>query len=133
MAGARDIGVEPALWYLCFQRGVSPWWARLLAWGRFDHVLALGWIADLRVWVIYDVSLGETSIRVLPDSPGGQLMMSRLIDASVVVSVPRVFRVMKFRPGFWCAPAMAHLVGLPFCFRPDALYRLALRHGGVEV
>jgi hypothetical protein len=38
------------------------------------------------------------------------------------------------RLGFWCVPAMAHLLGLRgFMFRPNALYRACLAQGGAVV
>ncbi len=135
MAGVVDdrIGVEPEYWYLIFHRRSSAWWVQVLALGEFDHVSAIGWLPDQRVWVQYDVTLGGTVISVLPDCQGACDRLAALTDGNTIVLMPARRGRMWWRPGFWCVPAMAHLVGLGFVARPDGLYRKALRSGGAIV
>lgn len=132
MAGGSEatIGVEPEHWYLVFHRRSSAWWVQLLALGEFDHVSAIGWLPDQRVWVSYDVTLTGTSIAVLPDCQGASERLAALTGGNTVMLVPARRASMWMRFGFWCVPAMAHLAGLGFVWRPDGLYRKALRAGG---
>lgn len=128
----RMIGIEPSMWFVVFKRSSKFWWVSLLATGRFKHVAAFGWLGDLRMWVFYDVGLFRTRIAVLPASPAAEAEIAMFEeDAEVVAFTPRGDRVRWWRPGFWCVPAIAHLVGLRGApMRPDALHRAILRQGG---
>jgi len=54
--------------------------------------------------------------------------------AVTVAFTPRADRRFWLRLGFWCVPAMAHLVGCRTqALRPDGLYRAMLRQGGAVV
>ncbi|WP_165923541.1 hypothetical protein [Bosea sp. BK604] len=49
----------------------------------------------------------------------------------MVVMPPAGERSPWFRLGFWCVPAMSHLVGLTSTvLRPDALYAACMKAGG---
>lgn len=130
--GQSRIGIEPAMWFLIFETKAQARWLRWLALGRFKHVSALGWVPDQRLWVHYDVSLGRTRISVLPDCPGAVDHIATLRADSVMVAVMTLGdRTRVARLGFWCVPAIAHLVGLAgILWRPDALYRASLAQGG---
>lgn len=134
MAGACGdrIGVEPSMWFLIFATSAKQRWLSWLAMGRFKHVLALGWVADQRVWVIYEVSIGRTRVAVLPACAGASEMIAELRAGNVTVAMAPGRQGMRWlQPGFWCVPAMAHLVGLrTWAMRPDALYRACLAQGG---
>jgi hypothetical protein len=59
-------------------------------------------------------------------------VIAELRDGGVTVAIaPAGPRKRWGRLGFWCVPAMAHLLGLKgTLFRPDALYRACLAQGG---
>lgn len=130
--GAGTIGIEPERWFLLFETRAPARWLHWLAMGRFKHVSALGWIPEQRLWVHYDVRLGRTRVAVMPDCQGANELISRLREhAETVVFTPVDERRRWMRLGFWCVPAMAHLVGVRGTpLRPDALYRLCLAQGG---
>lgn len=133
MADGQDfqVAIEPTMWFLVFQEKARTRWVNWLAFGRFKHVSAYGWVPDQRMWVFYDVSLGRTRIAVLPVCDAAEEEIRRLARYGVTLAMkPRGECRRWFRVGFWCVPAMAHLVGVPSCaVRPDALFRQCLRHG----
>lgn len=133
-AGDR-VGIAPTMWFLIFTPIAKQWWLRWLAMGRFKHVMALGWVPDQRVWVVYEVSVTRTRIAVLPESTGAAEMIADLRDGCETVAMVADGAASRWAtPGFWCVPAMAHLVGLRSRpWRPDALYRACLAQGGSVV
>jgi hypothetical protein len=128
-------GVEPATWFVFFETRARSRWLSWLALGRFKHVSAAGWIPESGHWVFYDVSLRRSRIAVITDGALAWEHMSRIRDHAVTVAFsPRDGRRFWFRVGFWCVPAIAHLVGCrPQALRPDGLYRALLRQGGALV
>jgi hypothetical protein len=122
---------EPEEWFVAFShetshRWVRPWWA-----GRYLHVSAIGLVERLGVWIAYNVTSHRTQIALLDDGEGHEALVDMLF-ACDVVKVPGggLARGLP-RLGFWCVPAVAHLVGVPSCaLRPDAFLRDCLSHGG---
>lgn len=134
MAGDSGwIGVQPNMWFLIFTERRDSWWLNLLAMGRFKHVMAIGRISDQSLWVLYEVSLRRTRIAVLPDCPGSDEMIHNLRVGNVTLTMkPGAERLPWARIGFWCVPAIAHLIGLKAQpLRPDALFRACLAEGAV--
>ncbi|PVE25424.1 hypothetical protein DC522_05890 [Microvirga sp. KLBC 81] len=126
------VAIEPTMWFLVFQDSSRTPWVNLLSWGRFKHVTAYGWVPDQRMWVFYDVSLGNTRIAILPaGTEAAQQEIERLREHGVTLAMKPRGKVSRWlRLGFWCVPAMAHLVGVPGCaVRPDRLFRQCLRYG----
>ena len=120
----------PGAWYAAFFDGERPhWWWRLCRPG-FRHVAAFGYCAEQGVWLLYDVTLKQTMIHALS---------SEQMDAWVD-NLPAARRIVHFTPdapeppsvrlGFWCTPAVAHLVGVRSrALRPQALYRDLVAQG----
>lgn len=137
MAGGGDdfVAIEPSVWYLVFYEHSSARWVDWLAWGRFKHVSAIGFLPDQQAWVHYEVGLTRTRIGVFPAGRGADIYITRLRERSVVLAVPAgEGRTRWARVGFWCVPAMAHLIGLKRLFwRPDALFRACLAEGAEVV
>lgn len=129
--GLNRIGVEPAMWFLIFETRAPKRWLHWLAMGRFKHVSALGWLQDQRAWVHYDVCLGRTRISVMPDCLGASDRIAALREEAVTLAMEGGREPGRWlRLGFWCVPAVAHLVGIKGTpLRPDALYRMALAQG----
>jgi hypothetical protein len=128
-------GVQPSVWYLVFERRVKRRWVKWLSAGRHVHVSALGRLPDQKLWVHYDVCFGATRISVWPDCDDVDGFIEELTrETTVVVMQPGFVAGMKLRFGFWCVPAMAHLVGVrEIVLRPDALLKACLRKGGAVV
>lgn len=124
-------------WLVAFTddpRSPRPWWDRLFCRPGFRHVEAWGWDADADRWVIYSVFTGETCVTVLPDGP--------VADATIGGICAVSSHVLRFEPpaepergpmirlGFWCVPAVAHLLGVRSrALVPFQLYRDLLRRG----
>lgn len=136
MAGdSGRIGVEPSMWFLIFTERADRRWVRWLAAGRFAHVLAFGWVPDQRAWLVYEVTMNRTRVAVMPDCPGSDERIAELRAGNVTLAMkPAEGRAPWMRLGFWCVPAMAHLLGLSRRpLRPDALYRQCLAEGAEVV
>ena len=136
MAGdSGRIGVEPDMWFLIFTEKTPHRWLRWLAWGRFKHVLAFGWVPDQRAWAVYEVSMTRTRVAILPDCQGSDEMLAGLRAGNVTLAMkPGAERAPWARLGFWCVPAMAHLLGIQGQpLRPDALHRACLKQGAEVV
>lgn len=99
-------------WFIVFNRDcATQWLARLLP-GRWKHVWALGFSHACRTWVAYDVNLSGTTIVVLPECADSHAKMAIwLADADVLRFQGRPSTLWKNRLGFFCTPAIRHLVG----------------------
>lgn len=132
---------EPTTWLLIFNHEASTWWRSFLAFGQFKHVWACAYVPDCNSWLVYDVHLDGTTIGLVPAGPlFNQFLGYRTggLDRATIVSMPRQPArkmasplILIRRVGFWCVPAVSHLIGLQcVVLRPDALYRACLRLGG---
>ncbi|MFG1377332.1 hypothetical protein [Xanthobacter autotrophicus] len=120
-------------WFVVFHRETTAWWVRLLAAGRFRHVSAVGWSRAANCWVVVDPRLRATMVVALPDGAVAQGYLDTVWrqDRCTVVSMPGGQGGRARLVGGWCVPAVAQLVGLHSgAFRPDALLKDCLRHGG---
>lgn len=118
-------------WYVAFFNGPQRYWWSPLCRDGYRHVAAFAYDAEAGVWLLYDVTLNRTIIRALS---------SEQMDAWVD-NLPGHRRIVHFespaepsppavRLGFWCAPAVAHVVGVSSrALRPEALYRDLLAQG----
>lgn len=108
-----------------------------LAWlvpGRFKHVAAFGYSHACRTWVLYDVTLAGTEVYVLPD---GQASLATIADWTAGCSIlnfanpaTNIRKPFGGRLGFWCVPAMKHLLGIRSgAVLPSQLWRSCLQHG----
>jgi hypothetical protein len=133
--GDGNTGFEPTAWLLIFNVSTGLPWLDGLIPGFFKHVSAVGWVSDAQVWIFYDVSWRRTSLKVLPDKEGSRcyaLAQRGNGVLKVAVDVERRGAAM-FRAGFWCVPAMKHLIGSRSgALRPDRLWR-DLVASGAEV
>ena len=119
--------IEPDYWNIVFHPSQTRT-ARILL-GRFQHVSAFTYLAGFRGWMLYDVQWG-----------GVRIAMFANLDALVaytrdcmVVKFNRQYQHMSLltRFGFYCVPAVKHLIGLScVAVRPDALYRAIINNGG---
>lgn len=118
-------------WYAAFfDPPERHWWSRFLRPG-FRHVAAFGYCPEMAAWVVYDVTLRRTWL---------QLLTSDQMDAWVA-ALPTHRTIVRLRArndsaparlGFWCAPAVAHLLGVASrALRPEALHRDLVALGAV--
>lgn len=118
-------------WYVAFYNGERPHWWWPLCRPGFRHVAAFGFDSEAGVWLVYDVTLKRTVLRAMSAE-----RLDRWVDA-----LPANRRIVRFaatepvrppalRVGFWCTPAVAHLVGVRSrALRPEALYRDLIAQG----
>jgi hypothetical protein len=120
-------------WYVAFYNDDRRYWWSWMCRDGFRHVAAFAYDAEHGVWLLYDVTTGRTQIRARsPDQ------MTAWVDA-----LPANRRIVRFkapdspappplRIGFWCAPAVAHVVGVASrALRPEALYRDLVAQGAL--
>lgn len=124
---------EPAEWFVVFHDSTSKWWVDWLAWGRFKHVSVFGKVPRSGSWVFYDFHTDRAHVMVVGDWEA-DIAIGYYSMCGTVVRFPRLLSDhggVNFRPGLWCVPAVAHIIGLRTCaLRPDALYRQCLAKGG---
>lgn len=125
---------EPSAWFLAFYRESSaPWLNHLPV--RFRHVSAFGYMPGFHAWALYDVNLGGTTLRLVSHETA-KAWIGKLIEGAVVVRIepPRRDMPLWSRLGFYCVPAMKHLIGLPcVSLTPGQFYRAVIRNGGTVV
>ncbi|MCC7047195.1 MAG: hypothetical protein IT562_10820 [Alphaproteobacteria bacterium] len=128
-----DQAAEPQYWTLVFNRTTTHRWARMLACGRYKHVSAYAFLPAFRQWLFFDVHPHRTQIIVASDGRAAlALIAERSQDADLMrIRVQNGRSVLGGRVGFYCVPAVKHLIGLRSgALRPDALWRDCLKAGG---
>jgi hypothetical protein len=125
-----DAAGMPTRWILAFQRSSPSWWVRALSCGRYKHVRAFGYVADLDAWLFFDLRFRQMDIWIARGAHA-RALMARYIDDCDLIGMPVVNEAgTTFRAGFWCVPAIKHLIGLRSgALRPDTLLRDCLRNG----
>jgi hypothetical protein len=125
---------EPTHWQLCFSRKSATACANFLPIGKYKHVRAFGCVPEINTWIFFDPSFSRTSIRVARGDAAHELIREFLYAADVIqmpvrdrAGAPPLFG--------WCAPAVAHLLGLRCgalrgALVPDTLWRQCLANGG---
>jgi len=125
--------IEPD-WTLVFCKNPGPWWVRLLAWGRYNHVKAIAYVPAIRAWLFYDVKFNGTKVMLaLEADPHSDNLLQDYLENCDAIAMPRLPTPKRTSPqlGFWCTIAMKHLVGLRSrALRPDGLWRDCVRAGG---
>lgn len=101
----------PLSWLLIFHRQSSKEWLDRLIPGRFKHVSAVGYVAEGDVWLFYDVQFDRTLVRAVLGEAGRDAC-ARQIAGNAVLRVAAGGPCLRpWRFGFWCVPAMKHLIG----------------------
>ena len=129
-----EVSGFPGAWYVAFHDGERPHWWWPLCRPGFRHVLAFGYCVHAEAWLVYDVTLGRTYVRAFKrETFAGWL--DNLPDHRTILLVEgpddaAPCRAPGFRAGFWCTPAVAHLVGARSrALRPEALWRDLIAQG----
>lgn len=121
----------PRQWIVLFDREVTTWWVNMLPLGKYKHVRAFGYVPEAKAWIFYDVALDRTVIKIACDQDAKRLMADWLAKADAISMPARAHGFPAPRLGFWCVPAIKHLIGLRSgALRPQTLWRDCLRQGG---
>jgi len=109
-----DLPSTPKVWQVCFM-GIErrfPWdW---FCQRGFRHAFLLGYLPEHNLWLCYDVLFGKTEITVISEKRAG-FLLGLATDQGAVLNWPAptgpVYRRFP-RLGFWCIPAISHVLGL---------------------
>lgn len=129
--------IEPDIWNVVFHRKGANRFLEFLCFGEFKHVSAFAYCAGFRAWLVYDTELLGTRLRLLPHNPRSIATLTGYMRGNVTLTIGKEFEP-KFslaaRAGFYCVPAIKHLLGV-HCRdpRPDGLYRAILKAGGKPI
>jgi hypothetical protein len=130
--------IEPLEWFVVFHRQAPTRLLSLLAFGEFKHVSAFAYVPGFKAWLVYDAQLAGTRLFLLPHRDTSKAVLIRFMDNCAVLKIAKQWNSHAMpwssRLGFYCVPAVIHLLGLRcVAVRPDALYRHILRNGGIRV
>jgi hypothetical protein len=131
--GLRLSELEPKDWFVVFSEHTDKWWIRCLARGKYKHVSCFGYVDRAYSWVFYDFYLDRARVMLVGDHEVAPIL-GYFSDMGTVVRMARPIgreAEVNIRSGWWCVPAVAHIIGLKSCaLRPDALFRQCLANGG---
>ncbi len=121
---------RPREWFVVFQLHTRFRWLRWMP-GRYKHVMAFAHVAEAGVWILVNVGWDRTELVVIDDADVKEILTD-LLYGTDIVKVPAGGMPRKLPHfGFWCVPAIAHIVGVKSsALRPDAFLRDCLAHGG---
>ncbi|MGL4297118.1 MAG: hypothetical protein ACRCTG_15505 [Aestuariivirga sp.] len=133
---------QPEFWFAAFHEAAETPWVRWVP-GRFKHVSAVGYFREAKSWVVLDPSILGTRLLIFADTDAGLNALGAWLDNALVLRMPALSQdldAMKARGvaklglgrlGFWCVPAVRHLLGIPSrALLPDGLLRDCLANGG---
>jgi hypothetical protein len=121
---------QPARWVLVFQRSTESRLVNLLAFGRYKHVTAFGYVEAVDHWLFFDWRARALDLIVARGDHATQLMAHYTRDADLLGIDARPGIGTGFQAGLWCVPAIRHLVGIRgSALRPDALWRDCIAQG----
>lgn len=120
-------------WFVAFgDWGRNIWWHRFCRPG-FRHVLAFGYDARAKVWVLVDARFEALLITPIEPADLDALVAEIKTRGGTILKAP-VLAQGPARPRLFatCVTQVGHLLGLPRCaVRPYGLYRLLLASGAV--
>jgi hypothetical protein len=122
----------PVVWQVCFADRVrrAPWdW---ICPQNYRHAFLLGYLPGLDRWLCYDVLFFKTEITVLPGALAGRLLTTAQRQGGVLNwPAPGALKASWWpRFGFWCVPAIKHVLGLRcVAMTPKGLHDWMVRHG----
>ncbi len=133
--GTIPPAIEPPTWYVVFGQDSRAFWLDKILHPGFRHVMVFGWVPGRNLWLVYDVSLGRTTVGVVGKAEIEQWIgWARTRGHVLAWRNKRVRREVRWRAGFWCVPAIKHLLGLRcVALTPRQLYRWMLRNGAERV
>jgi hypothetical protein len=125
--------IEPDYWNVVFHPATT-WHARLFV-GQFQHVSAFTYVPGFKAWIVYDVQWGGMRIAMFAQQFGVEAFVRSTRDCAIVkFTRSRGHMPIASRLGFYCVPAIKHLLGLPcVAVTPDQLYRALINNGGIRI
>lgn len=127
-----DLPATPKAWQVCFMGMERRFWWDWLTPPGFRHVFLLGYVAEHGLWLCYDMMAFKTEITLLSGTRAGALLtmahdQGQVLTWPAPIDPPRRFGL---RLGFWCVPAIKHILGLRcVAMTPKGLHDYMLRRG----
>lgn len=123
---------QPARWILGFDRTARHWApAVFCARSKYKHVSAAGYVPEADAWMFVDVCFDRTRLIVTRGADARRVMAELWGDADLIGIDAQPAGSSCYRLGFWCVPAIKHLIGLrSYAMLPDALWRDCVKAGG---
>lgn len=122
-------------WLVAFvKRGRDHWIDWFLPSG-FRHVFAFGYVPEADVWLLYDVQFARTQVKVIPDELVGS-HIEYAWEEGALIKVPHIKAAAPplLRWGFWCVPAIKHLIGVrSSALTPKGLYDHLVKIGCEQI
>jgi hypothetical protein len=131
---SKEVLYEPDAWFLVFEKETKNRCVDFFAKGKFKHVWAFGYVEALRVWIFYEVLFKRTVLIVRPDDDETRALIVKAREKSSTLTVAAKLSSRRLFRGFWCVPAMAHLVGSnSSALLPDRLWSDLMAEGATEL
>jgi hypothetical protein len=126
----------PELWNVCFS-GVkrNRWLDRFLKPG-FRHVFLVGFVTEFGHWLLYEVLFHYSVVAIVSGDYAAGLLTIAMREGDVLTVRPEfhVKRRWQHALGFWCVPAIRHVLGLRcVAITPFGLHRYLLARGAVSL
>jgi hypothetical protein len=61
---AGDSMGTPTRWLVVFDKAASSWWTSLIAFGKYKHCRAFGWVEAVGCYVFVDCQFGGMTVQV---------------------------------------------------------------------
>lgn len=121
----------PFTWFVCFHPNCASRWVRLIP-GRYKHVSCFGQVPSTRAWVFCDPAIDWMRLSVVADEDADDVFKVWTANDAKIVRINLQRKTGRhWRIGFWCVPAVAHILGVRSrAVRPDGFLRELLRQGG---
>jgi hypothetical protein len=121
---------EPTVWNVVFRRDTTSRWIGMLP-GRYKHVSAYAYVPGPNVWLFYDVQFQHSALILATDGEAAHRMIWTWLQNADVIKMRRQGGCRGARLGFYCVPAIKHLLGLRSgALLPDGLFKDCLAAGG---
>ena len=125
---------SPPIWYVVFGQDANPHLFDRFLHRGFRHVFAFGYLPGHDLWIIYDVKFSHTVMGVIEAGDAARLIGWIRNSGRALEWKSRKTQTVRWRFGFWCVPAIKHLLGLRcVALTPWQLYRWMLKNGAKEV
>lgn len=104
-----------------------------IAFGKYKHVRAFGYVPFLHVWVFFDPCWRNgIRIAVAADGVAANAMIGEWVEGADIIRIAQCESARGMPILGWCVPSVRRLIGIRSrALRPDTLYQDCLLAGGM--